>query len=220
MFLNVKDEVDIMEKLKADILSKIPSYNPEKIKWQGIDEFENLIYEKDGFRIYGDAIQAALDKYKCVLIEKREKMYIEKPIIMKSGYRLKLDKSQEIANIPDLRTCMIRNESLINAAEKRAVHENYDTDISVDGGIWDGGLKEGDGEDKRLATGLSPEYKGALSIMIFINIENLVLKNAEFKNGGICYAVQLGSIRHFRISNLTYIGYGRDRSRKWTGVLR
>ncbi len=200
----------VVESIKKEILSNVPEYVPENYNWHGIEEFENLIYEKDGFRIYGDAIQSALDKYKCIEIPKRESMYLEKPIIMKSGFRLKLDRYQHIANMPDLRTCLIRNESIINAETKRAVHENFDTDISVDGGIWDGGLKDTDGEDKRLATGLTPEYKCALSVMIFVNIENLVVRNAEFKNGGINYAVQLGSIKHFHISNLTYIRYGRD----------
>lgn len=199
-----------MENLKKEILSGIPSYDSGSIEWHGIDEFANLVYQKDGYTIYQDAIQAALDKYKCVSVDKRDTMYLEKPIIMKSGYRLKLDRYQHIANLPDLRTCLIRNQSIINAETKRAVHENYDTDISVEGGIWDGGLKPTDGEDKRLATGLVPEYKCALSIMIFVNIENLVIRNAEFLNGGVNYAVQLGSIRHFSISELTYIRYGRD----------
>ena len=76
------------------------------INWHGIEEFETLLYEKNGYIIFGDAIQAALDKYRCVQISKRDSMYLEKPIIMKSGYRLKLDKEQHIANLPDLRTCM------------------------------------------------------------------------------------------------------------------
>ena len=55
-----------------------------------------------------------------------------------------------------------------------------------------------------------PECKGALAIMIFVNIENLVIKNAEFQNGGINYAIQLGNIKYFRVSDLTFIRYGRD----------
>lgn len=199
-----------MEKLKAEILSKIPCYDPQNYDWHGIEEFEALLYEKDGYTVYGDAIQAALDKYGCIEIGKRESMYLDKPIIMRSGYRLKLDRFQHIANLPDLRTCLIRNEHITDAAYSPAVHEGYDTDISVDGGIWDGGLKETDGEDKRLGTSMVPDCKGALSIMIFINLENLVIKNAEFKNGGINYAIQLGNIKNFRISDLTFIRYGRD----------
>ena len=199
-----------MEKLKAQILAKIPAYTPESYEWHGIEEFEDLLYEKNGCTVYGDAIQAALDKYRCVQISKRDSMYLEKPIIMKSGYRLKLDKEQHIANLPDLRTCLIRNAHIVDAAYVPAVHENYDTDISVDGGIWDGGLKETDGEDKRLGTGMVPEWKGALSIMIFTNLENLVLKNAEFKNGGINYAVQLSNLKYFLVDGLSFVRYGRD----------
>ena len=199
-----------MEKLKNEILSQIPAYQPECYEWHGLEEFEALVYEVDGYKVYGDAIQAALDRYQCVAIEKRECMYLQKPIIMRSGYRLKLDRYQHIANIPGTLSCMIRNEHITNGAEVPVLHEGFDTDLSVDGGIWDGGLQETDGEDKRLVTGLMPECKGALSIMIFINAENLVIKNAEFQNGGINYAVQLGNVRRFRISDLTFIRYGRD----------
>ena len=137
-----------MDNLKCEILAKIPSYTPECYDWHGIEEFENLLYVKNGYTVYGDAIQAALDQYTCVQISKRDTMYLEKPIIMKSGYRLKLDRYQHIANLPDLRTCLIRNEHIVDATYAPVVHDNYDTDISVDGGIWDGGLKATDGEDK------------------------------------------------------------------------
>lgn len=199
-----------MNALKTEILSQIPDYIPETYQWHGIEEFSSLIYEKDGYPVYGDAIQAALDRYQCVAIEKQGSMYLEKPLILKSGCRLKLDRYQHIANIPGTLSCMIRNERITNGADAPVAHKNFDTDLSVDGGIWDGGLQEGDGEDKRLVTGLTPECKGALSIMIFVNAENLVVKNAEFKNGGINYAVQLGNVRRFRISDLTFIRYGRD----------
>ena len=79
-----------MEKLKAEILSRIPVYTPESYEWHGLEEFEALIYEQDGHRIYGDAIQAALDKYHCVEIPKGKCLYLRRPIIMRSGYRLKL----------------------------------------------------------------------------------------------------------------------------------
>ena len=199
-----------MEALKAEIISQIPSYTPEDYKWHGIEEFAGLIYQKNGYTVCGDAIQAALDKYGCVKIDKRESMYLEKPLILRSGNRLKLDRYQHIANIPETLSCLIRNEHITNGADAPVFHENFDTDISVDGGIWDGGLKDTDGEDKRLVTGMQPECKGALSIMIFTNVEDLVIKNAEFKNGGINYAVQLGNISRFRISDLTFIRYGRD----------
>ena len=52
-----------MEALKAEILSQIPSYTPENYEWHGIEEFASLVYEKNGYTVYGDAIQAALDKY-------------------------------------------------------------------------------------------------------------------------------------------------------------
>jgi len=199
-----------MDNLKCEILAKIPSYTPECYDWHGIEEYENLLYVKNGYTVYGDAIQAALDQYTCVQISKRDTMYLEKPIIMKSGYRLKLDRYQHIANLPDLRTCLIRNEHIVDATYAPVVHDNYDTDISVDGGIWDGGLKATDGEDKRLGTGNVPESKGALSIMIFSNLENLVIKNAEFKNGGINYAVQLCNLKYFQVDGLSFIRYGRD----------
>ena len=199
-----------MEKLKAEILSQIPDYTPESYEWHGLEEFEDLVYEKDGYRVWGDAIQAALDRYRCVEIPGGECMYLCKPIIMRSGYRLKLDPQQRIANIPRTPTCLIRNEHITNGADAPALHENYDEGFSVDGGIWDGGLTGPEGRKIRLATGMVPEYKGALSVMIFVNAENFVIRNAEFENGGPSYAVQLSNVRRFHISALKFIGYGRD----------
>ena len=198
-----------MNNLKKKILDEIPQYDREKISWNSMEEFENLIYEENGYRIYSKAIQTALDKYKCIKISKREEMYLNRPIIMKSGYRLLLDDNQKISNVPGTMTCMIRNERLINGESTPAMMENPDCDISVEGGYWNGGLLGKKGE-VRLGTGEIPEYKGALSIMIFINVENLIVKNAEFVNGGSCYALQLGCVNKFRISKLKFIKYGRD----------
>ncbi len=198
-----------MEALKNKILSQIPEYDSENIKWYDFDEFECDVFEKDGYRIYTDAIQKALDTYKCIKISKRETMYIDKSIVLKSGYRLFVDKTQRIANIPGIKTCLLRNENLVNGADKPGFINNPDTDISVDGGIWDGSNFH-NSEEGRIQTGLTPEYKGALSLMIFVNVENFVLRNAEFKNGGISYAVQICCANKFKISNLKFIKYGRD----------
>ncbi len=195
-----------MEALKKKIVSKIPEYNEKNIDWHDFSEFENLIYEEDGYKIYGEALQKALDTYKCIKVSKTETMYIKKPLIMKSGYRLLLEKDQRIKNVPGTKTCLIRNENLITGENEPAISNNPNTDISVDGGIWDGSATA----HERLQTGETPEYKGSLAIMIFVNVENLVIRNAEFENGGTSYAVQLGCVKKFKISELKFIKYGRD----------
>lgn len=198
-----------MEALKNKILEEIPVYCKGKFNWHSIDEIDGVVYEKNGYKIYGHIIQEALDKYKCVKIPKMDTLYLDKPIIMKSGYRLWLDKEQKISNLPNLKTCLIRNENLLSGENEPAVLKNPDRNISIDGGIWDGALDKTVGEQK-LQTGETPEYKGALSIMIFSNVENLVIKNAEFLNGGPNYAIQLSCISKFRVSELKFIKYGRD----------
>lgn len=199
-----------LDKLREDILSGVPGATGDDFVLCDLREFEDMVYTKDGKRVYDNAIMAALAKYKAVEIPLMDTLYLAEPIIMRSGYRLRLGEGQHIANVPGVRTCLVRNQSIANAASRRAVHEDFDTDISVEGGIWDGSLPENAGEESRLGTGMTPEFKGALAIMIFVNIENLVISDAEFVNGGICYGVQLGNIRHFRISGLKYMGYGRD----------
>lgn len=198
-----------MEALKKQILDKVPSYCEEDITWYTIEEFEDLICEKDGYKIYGNAIQKALDTYKCIKISKRETMYLEKPLIMKSGYRLYLDKEQKISNLPNLETCLIRNENLITGEFESVSLNDPDCDISVDGGIWNGNIDK-KVSSQRLQTGETPEYKGSLSIMIFCNVENIVIRNAEFLNGGTNYALQISCVRNFKVNNLTFIKYGRD----------
>ena len=57
-----------MEALKNKILEEIPVYCKGKFNWHSIDEIDGVVYEKDGYKIYGHIIQEALDKYKCVKI--------------------------------------------------------------------------------------------------------------------------------------------------------
>ena len=89
-----------MEKLKEKILSGITGYSKDNECWHSIDEFEGLVYEKDGYKIYNKAIEEALKKYKCIKVSKRDCIYIERPIILESGYRLLFDREQKISNIP------------------------------------------------------------------------------------------------------------------------
>ena len=51
----------VLEGMKR--LANIPSYTPECYDWHGIEEFENLLYVKNGYTVYGDAIQAALGEF-------------------------------------------------------------------------------------------------------------------------------------------------------------
>lgn len=197
-----------MKDLKQKILENIPQYSPENIAWGSIDEFSHLSGSENGYITSDAVIQAALDKYKCVKIDKRAALYLAKPIIMRSGYRLLLDKNQVISNIPGKEQCLIRNENIENGFRGAVLHQNPDTDISVDGGIWDAASLR---QDARLGTGDTDKFlESAMSVMIFSNAENIIVRNAEFKNGGSSYALQICNVSHFSVSNLTFIKYGRD----------
>lgn len=90
-----------MDNLKLTIKNNIPTYSRDIYSWNTIDEFMDLVGEKDGYKTYDKVIQAALDKYKCVKINKlSEVIHLSKPIIMKSGYHLWVDAEQEIKNVP------------------------------------------------------------------------------------------------------------------------
>ena len=73
----------IREELKKEILEKVPEYDSEQVLWSDIREFMDLVEERDGFRVFDKAIQAALDQYQCVKIpEMGETLYLDAPLIM------------------------------------------------------------------------------------------------------------------------------------------
>ena len=199
----------IREELKKEILEKVPEYDSEQVLWSDIREFMDLVEERDGFRVFDKAIQAALDQYQCVKIpEMGETLYLDAPLIMRGGYKLSVAKCQRLSNIPGAEHCLIRNQNIENGFYHSVAHRKPDCDIVVEGGIWDGACEKGKG--CRFGVGSEEAIEGAMAIMIFSNIEQLVVKDAEFLGGGSNYAVQISNVKGFHVSGLTFIEFGRD----------
>lgn len=198
-----------MEQLKKQILKEVPRLDMNSFQWTEFNIRSEKFEEKNGYRVYTEALQSALDRYHCVKIPAAgETVYIDRPLIMKSGYRLWVDCEQRISNLPGDCHCMIRNANIENGFYHSVEHKDPDTEIAVIGGIWDGACQKGTG--CRFEAGEGEVIEGAMSIMIFSNVEQLVVKDAQFYNGGSNYALQISNAKGFHVSGLTFIEYGRD----------
>lgn len=197
-----------MDQIKQQILEQVPIYNSAEVAWQEITPFLHLVEERQGFRVYDKAIQAALNACQCVRIpDLGEIIYLENPLILSSGCKLSVSKTQRISNISGSAHCLIRNRHIENGYAAYVQHKDPDTDLVIEGGIWDGACHD---RSIRFGVGGSEYVEGARSIMLFSNVEQIVIKDATFCNGGSNYAVQLSNASGFHISGLHFIRFGRD----------
>ena len=66
-------------------------------------------------KLWSAPIRAALAKHGAVFLPKRDRpYYINDPIVLKSGQRLRADRRAEIRLVPGTNTCMVRNERLVS----------------------------------------------------------------------------------------------------------
>lgn len=209
-----------MEQLKAKIESVVTKVDLDQFTWGDVTEFSNLTYKKvmtfeqknnmgvkeqweEEGTIWSDAIEAALEKYHTVSIPKMEEtVFIDRPIMMKSGYRLKVDPETTIGLAPDTGTCMLRNEHLINGHPTVPVVENTDTDISVAGGIWIQGKVRGEADKEH-------SIPGSFGTLLFSNVERVQVTDMTICEGS-SYGVQISYAKDFYIENIKYDNHHKD----------
>ena len=165
-----------IDDLHNSIMSNVNTDLPVR-DYFSVTEFKDLVYklsvkikftdefEKISVKVWSKAIQAAIDTYKNVYIPKLDHdIYLDSPIVMKSGCHLEIDPNQRIHLLPDTNTCLIKNEHTLS--------EPHDFDISVRGGIWSTlSFADANGNSAgRLEKG--HPMLGARGVMIFCNIEN------------------------------------------------
>lgn len=188
-------------------------------------DYSDLVYNKeidvetvDGIKkinakIWNKAIQKALDENKKVYIPNmNEDMYIDSSIIMRDNYQLKVDQKQRIALTPNTGLCLVRNENLIAGNYCAQKFENPDSNIVIDGGIWDAlhyvrqKITNGNGG---LRTEKENPILGAWAIMIFSNVKDIIIHNATFTNSA-SYAVEISNCEGMSIQNILFENYFKD----------
>ncbi len=207
-----------MEFLKNTILTAVNIKTEDNFtdvrEYKDYVRVETLSIVKAGVRdevsaeIWTEAIQKALDENKNVYIPDMGKtIFVDEPIIMRSDYALKVAPNQVIALTPNTNLCLVRNENLIHGAKNAVSRINPDRNISVEGGIWTA-LEKENGNGRLLSDKKNPA-QGAFSVMLFSNVENIVIKNTKFEES-LSYAVQISNCEGFYISDIKFKSYHKD----------
>ncbi len=195
-----------------------------------LDEFQSLVktetwteiwLDGDGnpvsFQVEGElwtsAFQAAINKYKFLQIpDRKEPYYLEGPLILKSGCRIKADSGAEIRLKPECNTCMVRNENILNFSEKQ-VSKNIspDTEIDIEGGIWTTlatGAKQNNGNSRGFSSKINP-VPGTHGVILLHNVEKVSVKNITVRQSKP-FAIHVGNARNFVIDGLKLDQHRRD----------
>jgi hypothetical protein len=165
--------------------------------------------------IWTDAIQAALDQLKMVVIPACEKpYYLDAPIVLHSGCRLVADPKAEFRLKPGVSTCMVRNANPVSGqAGPVPADSKPDTDLRVEGGIWttlrtriDPALHNGNVKGRLDAQDSVP---GGNGVFCFSNVRGLWIRNVTVRQS-TAFAVHLAAVSRFLVEDVTLEHHGRD----------
>ncbi|MFK5924921.1 MAG: hypothetical protein QM496_22300 [Verrucomicrobiota bacterium] len=164
-------------------------------------------------QIWNAPIQAALDKCGEVYLPKKsEPYYLDHPIVLKSGQRLRAAPDAEIRLKPGSNTCMVRNENIRGFREGPVPKDLVpDSDILVEGGIWTtlyfgSGMVNG---NQRGHSGSKNWVVGSHGVILLQNIRGVVVRNLTIKQSR-SYGIHIGTGSDFLVENITFEHHGRD----------
>ncbi len=162
--------------------------------------------------VWSDAIEKAFGDSNCLYIPKMEDtIYLERPIVMHSGYKLKADPMQRISSVPNSSQSLVVSDNILDGAFKEVHLDNPTCDIAVEGGIWDAlGYKPTmfNGNERLQANKENP-MRGSFGLMVFSNAKDVIIKNITPSNA-LSYGVQICNCEGFYIENINFVNYHKD----------
>lgn len=162
--------------------------------------------------IWSDAIEKAFADSPCLYVPKMEDtIFIDRPIVLCSGYKIKVDSEQRIASVPNISRSLVISDNILNGELKEVHLDNPTCDIAVEGGIWDAlayshSISNGNG---RLYNDEAKSMRGSIGLMIFSNVKDVIIKNVIATNS-LSYAVQICNCDGFDIENMKFVNYHKD----------
>lgn len=162
--------------------------------------------------IWSDAIEKAFADSPCLYIPKMEDtVFIDRPIVLRSGYKLRADSEQRISLVPNAGCSMLISDNILDGAFKEVHLDNPTCDIAVEGGIWDGlgYLPTMHNGNARLQLNKENPMRGSFGMMIFSNVKDVIVKNITPSNA-LSYGVQICNCDGFYIDNICFTNYHKD----------
>ncbi len=164
-------------------------------------------------RLWNQPIRAALERYDAVFLPKRDRpYYINEPIVLKSGQRLRADRDTEIRLVPGTNPCMVRNERL-TSGQNGPIPPNVepDTGIMIEGGIWTT-LATSPTESNGNVRGRAAKRSGVAAchgVIILSNLRGVVVRNVIVRQSR-AHAVQLSNCCEFLVEGVAFDDHRRD----------
>jgi len=163
--------------------------------------------------VWTGAFQADLDADGQLHIPAREKpYYLDGPIVLRSGQRLRADPAAEIRLKPGTNTCMVRNERVVTSNTKPVpADQPVDTDISIEGGIWTtlaNGARDNNG-NQRGASSRQNAVFGTHGVILLQNVRRVSVKNVTIRQSRP-FGVHLANAHEFTVENITLEKHRRD----------
>ena len=164
-------------------------------------------------KLWNAPIRAALAKHGAVFLPKRGKpYYLNDPIVLKSGQRLRADRRAEIRLVPGTNTCMVRNERLVSG-QRGPISADLepDTQIAIEGGIWTT-LATSPTESNGNVHGRSarrPKVPSCHGVIILSNVRGVAIRSLVIRQSR-AHAVQLSNCREFLVEGVTFDEHRRD----------
>ena len=202
--------VEILNQFQNDFAR--PEWFGAKI--DGIDGGIGVWTNDDSF-----AMNQALKFSSKVILSGERTMIVKKPIVMRSGNTIEVDKNF-IVKLGKASNCtLLKNEhvDLPNTGQKNGVTYpvgfKRNTNISIKGGIWDGNAKYQNRNNSTVEYGDNPEVVGTtrfpdgdgiayFGVMIkFADVDGLNIENVTFRNGRT-YQLLIGGISNYNFNNI------------------
>ena len=169
-----------------------------------LDEYSDLVREKDGMKIWTDAFQKALNEHQVVVIPAAEEpYYIDAPVTIPSNRHIEAAYDAVIRLVPETKLIMLRNENTLDGTHMPFSHECANNNISINGGRWEESNTIRKGYGKSGMYDEERSFFGVSTCMLFGNVENLTLTNMVFAHTA-GFSVQVGDAKNVVMENITF----------------
>ena len=135
-------------------------------------------------------------------------IYIDRPIVLHSGNRLRVDAKTEIRLLPYAGVCLVRNEHMVDGQHGQVeMCRGADRDIVVEGGIWRDLRSAWVPDDAHAAT--DKPLHGQHGLFTFHNVESIRICGATIREGSD-FGIQIGNCRDVVVTDITFEEHHRD----------
>ena len=154
--------------------------------------------------VWTDAFVKALEENDSIYIPKG-KYFIDKTVVIPSNRKIVAHRKAVVSLTQGVKCSMFRNADVIDGSCRQISDEEpCSENIFIEGGFW---TTQYNGRGEYGKVGAYDDYDsihGVHALMLFSGVKNLWIKNAKF-NKTASFAVQLGRVRNFVVSNIEFV---------------